>query len=181
MDPTRLHASLPARSDLSEAELEKRLVARLEELDTLAESDSAQIGRIALGFIEFLHEITGITMRPPVVRLTRAMAWVLAGRNTRETVDRLLKLDESFYFSATMFGGKGYASALVCHLASALSSRRPDFKYVVHWSLRLLERRVVVERDDIAVRLDRAAAMHAVLSALAPVNVAGQDESGADD
>jgi hypothetical protein len=159
-------AAFAAQSDLPEAELEVRLQRRIAMLEALAERDPHPTRVIALRLIRALHDLTGIAVRPPVARLMAAMVSALRGDVDWAVVERVHRLDATFYFNATMFGGKGYASALVCHLASHLSARRPNFRYVTDWALRLLERRNPVERDDIQVGFSRAAALHALLAAL---------------
>ena len=159
-------AAFAAQSDLSESELDLRLQRRLAALEALAERDPHRARAIALRLIRALHDLTGIAVRPPVARLMAAMDRALRGDIRWEVVERVHRLDATFFFNATMFGGKGYASALVCHLASHLSARRPNFRYVADGALRLLERRNPVERDDIQVGFSRAAALHALLAAL---------------
>jgi hypothetical protein len=161
------HTAFAAHSDLSEADLELRLQRRLVVLEALTGRNPEKARAIALRLIRALHDLTGIAVRPPVARLMAAMDRALRGDIGWEIVERVHRLDSSFFFAATMFGGKGYASALVCHLAGHLSARRPDFRYVADGALRLLERRNPVERDDIRAGFSRAAARHALLAAVA--------------
>jgi hypothetical protein len=167
MSEVVVRAAFAAQSDLSEAELERRLQRRLVELDALAERDPQRASAIALRLIRALHDLTGIVVRPPVARLMAAMDRALRGDIGWEIVERIQRLDAKFFFDATMFGGKGYASALVCHLAAHLSARRPNFRSVADGALRLLERKNVVERDDIQAGYSHAAALHAFLAAVA--------------
>jgi hypothetical protein len=171
-------AAFAAQSDLPEAGLERRLQRRLAVLEALTERDPQGARAIALRLIRALHDLTGIAVRPPVARLMAAMDRALRGDIPWEVVERVHRLDATFYFNATMFGGKGYASALVCHLASHLSARRPNFRYVADGALRLLERRNPVERDDIQVGFSRAAALHALLAAVSQPELQGEAPVG---
>jgi hypothetical protein len=168
-------AAVAAQSDLPEAELKRRLQRRLADLESLTDRDPQRARAIALRLIRALHDLTGIAVRPPVARLMAAMDRALRGDIGWEIVERVHRLDSSFFFAATMFGGKGYASALVCHLAGHLSARRPNFGYVADGALRLLERKNPVERDDIQVGFSRGAALHALLAAVAEA----EQEAGA--
>ena len=162
-------AAVAAHSDLPEGELELRLQRRLAELEALVERDPERAHAVALRLVRALHDLGGVAVRPPVARLIAAMERALHGDVGWEVVERVYRLDANFYFNATMFGMKGYASALVCHLAGHLSARRPNFGYVVDGALRLLERKWQnpVERDDIQGRFSHGAALHALLATIA--------------
>lgn len=160
-------AAIAAHSDEPEALLEARLAARLEELARLVETDPARAHAISLRLARALYELTGVTPTPQVHNVMAAMDFAVRGRCAWESVERMRRLASTHFFNATMFAGKGFASAMIAHLVSHLSARKPDYRYVADGFCRLLERRIPLYRGDIAVEFTHAAAIHAFLACTA--------------
>lgn len=156
--------TIAAHSDESEAVLEARLAARLDELAHLVEYQPVRARPIALRLARALHELTGLEPMPEVKNVMAAMDLAVRGGCGWDVVERLRSLNKTFFFNATMFASKGFARAMISHLVSHLSARNPDFHYVADGFLRLLERRIKLHHEDIAVEFTRGAAIHAFLA-----------------
>ena len=160
-------AAVAAHSDEPEALLEARLAARLIELARLADQEPARANVVALGLARGLHELTGLEPKPQVRNVMAAMDLAVRGGCGWDAVERMRGLTNTFFFNATMFAGKGFASAMIGHLVSHLSARKPHFEYVADGFLRLLERRIPMHHEDIAIEFTHAAAIHAFLACTA--------------
>ena len=170
-------AAIAAHSDEPEGVLEARLAARLDELAHLVETDAARTRPISLRLAHALYELTGVTPTPQVRNVMGAMDFAVRGRCGWESVERMRRLTNTHFFNATMFATRGFASAMIAHLVSHLSARKPDYRYLADGFCRLLERRIPLYRGDIAVEFTHAAAIHAFLACTAEPGVAAAGQS----
>lgn len=157
-------ATLAAHSDEFEAVLEARLAARLDALARLVEREPARARPIALRVARALHEFTGLEPKQEAKNVMAAMDLAVRGGCGWDTVERLHRMNSTFFLNAAMFSFKGFARAMICHLVSHLSARKPDFRYVADNFCRLLERRIKLHHEDIAVEFTHGAAIHAFLA-----------------
>jgi hypothetical protein len=157
-------ARLAVHADECDASLEARLETRLQVLALTVAHRPATARAIALQVAQALHDLTGLAPKPEADAVMQAMAAAVGGEHGWDVVDDLRRRHDVFFFNATMFAYRGFARAMISHLLQHLSAPDPDFRYVADHFCRLLERRIPLHREDIAVAYTHGAAIQAFLS-----------------